>query len=133
MAKGDLLVKRDGFHVAVVDGKVSWVESNPTWTTPCTKCHGRLSVHPEFCSHCADGFDNYGLDVCTHRVACSCKNGFTRDPCPTQYPDVQILNYLAKELQDLFRDYGQRLDAGTVEAKIAKDKAEEDSLKGASL
>jgi hypothetical protein len=124
-------VNKDGWHLGFNDGIPIWIETNPTYTTTCKRCHGAGRVDDDNCRHRQD-YDYMGWG-CDCMISCSCRGGYTKDPHPYPQPDLAIISKVSDALKVVMKEYGKRLDDGSLEEEISKEKSLNDSMTGASL
>lgn len=121
-------VEKNGWHVGMSGGYPIWVESEPTYTTRCHAagcCQGQVAHHDPDCM---------GICMCPTDPCSACGGrGFTKDIPNTPKPDNAIIVKLAEELEEVMKEFGHRLNDGSLELEVAKEKAAEDSLNGSSL
>lgn len=118
-------IEKDGWKVTLKNGGPDWEEINPTFTTPCKICGGYGKLR----TPC----DCFG--PCSHEERCyNCGGkGTVKDLSKHPKPDAMILVKVSDALRAVMKEYGDRLNDGSLEEEIAKEKALNDSMKGASL
>jgi len=125
----DYYIEKDGWHASMSGGGPAWVETNPTYNQPCHTCHGNKTIHDDNCECGGLDWNCAGGERCWD---CGGK-GKKKDPPAHPKPDMSIIYKLEEALHEVMKQFGETLDDGSLEAEIAKQKALEDSMKGASL